>query len=151
MSHGGGTDQDFELNIASIIDCFTVLIAFMLASASFLSIGILDAGIAAGGTTAAEGTPPPVNVSVELGTGKEITVKVTGKETSSQKIAAKQGAKGPEWNVDAMNAQLAGIKGRWKDVSAITLSADNAIEYEEIVRNMEAARKTMPVVLLGGF
>ena len=37
---------DFELNLAPIIDCFTVLIAFILISASFASINILDAGIA---------------------------------------------------------------------------------------------------------
>ena len=44
--------KDFDLNLAPIIDCMTVLITFMLASASFLSIGILDAGVAAAGATA---------------------------------------------------------------------------------------------------
>ena len=43
----GSGGQDFELNLASLIDCFTVLITFLLASASFLSVGILDAGVAA--------------------------------------------------------------------------------------------------------
>jgi biopolymer transport protein ExbD len=47
MSVGGGNSQDADINLAPIIDCFTVLIAFMLVSASFLSIGVLDAGIAA--------------------------------------------------------------------------------------------------------
>ena len=41
-AHAEG-EQDFELNITSIIDCFTVLIAFILTSASFISIGIIDA------------------------------------------------------------------------------------------------------------
>ena len=43
MSHD--TSQDFDVNITPIIDSFTVLITFMLASASFLSVGIFDAGI----------------------------------------------------------------------------------------------------------
>ena len=40
----------------------------MLASASFLSIGILDAGVAAAGAQAASATPPSVSVTVEIGT-----------------------------------------------------------------------------------
>jgi biopolymer transport protein ExbD len=35
---GGGNGQEVELNITPIIDCFTVLITFLLASASFLSL-----------------------------------------------------------------------------------------------------------------
>jgi biopolymer transport protein ExbD len=41
-----GASQDFDLNLAPIIDCITVLIAFILISTSFISIGLLDAGIA---------------------------------------------------------------------------------------------------------
>ena len=41
--HAGETD--FELNLASIIDCFTVLITYLLVSASFISLGILDVSV----------------------------------------------------------------------------------------------------------
>ena len=43
MSRSRGGSLDFELNLAPIIDCLVVLITFMLASASFLSISIFDA------------------------------------------------------------------------------------------------------------
>mgnify|MGYP003351965824 CR=1 FL=1 len=39
--------QDFELNLASIIDCLTVIIAFLLLSSSFVSYGTLDTAVAA--------------------------------------------------------------------------------------------------------
>lgn len=143
----GSSSQDFELNLASIIDCLTVLITFLLASTAFLSIGILDAGVAAGGTSAADGTPPPVNVTLELGRDHAITVKVSGKSSSSQQVTAKDGA----WNMEALAQKLQAIHQQWPTVNAITLSAENAIEYKDVIQVMDSTRKTIPVVLLGGF
>ena len=139
--------QDFELNIASIIDCFTVLIAFMLASTSFLAIGILDAGVAAAGNTATDSTPPPVNVTLQLTGSRDLEVKWSGKETNSVRIPAKSG----KADYDAMTSALASVKSRWNGVNAVTLSADNTVEYRDVVQAMDVARKTLPVVLLGGF
>jgi len=42
-----GSSGEVELNLAPILDCLTVLVAFLLASASFLSLSVLDAGLAA--------------------------------------------------------------------------------------------------------
>src|SRR3954469_12585388 len=89
---GKHQSQDFELNITSIIDTFTVLITFMLASASFLSIGIFDAGISAGGDAATATKPPSVNVEVALGHDHSFVVKLSGKVSSSTTVAAKGGA-----------------------------------------------------------
>jgi biopolymer transport protein ExbD len=154
---GGGrrgrtdTSQDFELNIASIIDCFVVLITFMLASASFLSLGILDAGIAAAGSSATPGTPPPVNVVIELRENRDLVVKVTGKQNTTTTLQAKTAEKGREWNYENLTVQLAGLKLNFPAVTGATLVADNKVEYKEVVKSMEVVRKSLPVVLLGGF
>jgi biopolymer transport protein ExbD len=148
--HGGG-GLDFELNLAPIIDCFTVLITFMLASASFLSIGILDAGIAAAGASAATTqAPPPVTLSVELKHDFTIQVKVSGKENRTQTLPA-LAEKDGGWNYAQLTAQLAELKGRYPAVQAATLSAENKVEYKHVVKSMEVVRKAMPAVLLGGF
>ncbi len=144
---GQGNGQDFELNLASIIDCFTVLIAFMLASASFLSIGILDAGVAAAGAAPASDAPPSVNVTIELSPAHKLAVKLTGKVTSTNSFDAI----GDAWNYEAMTKALAETKGKYSDINAVTLVADNTIEYKDVIKTMEAIRKTVPVVLLGGF
>lgn len=144
----GEGSQDFDLNLAPIIDCFTVLITFMLVSASFISIGLLDAGIAAAGATAAQNdTPPPINIAIELTGNHELVVKVSGKATSNTPIHAKADA----YDLEAMSANLAALKQRWPGVNAVTLSADNAIEYRDVIKTMEVARKSLPVVVLGGF
>jgi biopolymer transport protein ExbD len=155
-ARGRGGSQDVELNLASIIDCFTVLIAFMLASASFLSIGILDAGIAAAGASASPGTPPAIVVNVELKQDFQYVVKVSGKVTASYPIAAgaptatKDGQQ-KAWDHAALTAKLGELKARFPDVSAVTMSAENTVEYRDVVKSMEITRKTHPAVLLGGF
>ena len=65
---GGNSNQDFDLNLAPIIDCFTVLITYLLVSASFISLNSLDVGIAATGDTAAAANPstPPLALTAEL-------------------------------------------------------------------------------------
>jgi len=144
---GKHKSQDFELNITSIIDTFTVLITFMLASASFLSIGIFDAGISAGGDAPTATKPPEVNVEISLGQDRAFTVKLTGKVTSSTRVPSKAGA----LDLDGLASQLAGVKARFSDVQAATLLAENTVPYKEVIRAMESTRKTLPYVLLGGF
>ncbi len=149
MAHGSGGagSQDFELNLASIIDCFTVLITFMLASASFLAIGIMDAGIAAGGQTSTAATPPPIQISIELKKDQSALVKVTGKTTLNKVVASKDAL------VDqaGVNEVLNGVKTQYPDVKAVTLSAENSVDYQSVIRTMDSVRKTLPVVILGGF
>ena len=143
----GSQSQDFELNLASIIDCMTVLITFLLASTAFISIGILDAGVAAAGASATDGAPPPVNLSLELGKDHVIHLKTSGKSNSSQQVSAKDG----QWNTDDLVQKLTVLHQQWPTVDAITLSADNTIEYNDVIKVMDTTRKTIPVVLLGGF
>lgn len=148
MESGGGSGQEVDLNLAPIIDCLTVLITFIMASATFLSIGLLDAGVSAAGAQAVNNaTPPPVSVAVELNLLHGMTVKVSGKASSTNVISPAAGG----WNYEELGKQLTAVHTRWPSVNAVTLSAENKIQYEDIVRTMESIRKTMPVVLLGGF
>jgi biopolymer transport protein ExbD len=151
-SGGRGGSQDFELNLASIIDCLTVLITFLLASTAFISIGILDAGVAAAGTTSASTAPPPVNLTLELGQGHSMTLKTSGKSNSSQSVGASSDtAKGPQWNIEGLTQKLQALHQQYPTVSAITLTADNSVEYKDVIQVMDTTRKVIPVVLLGGF
>jgi len=141
---------EFELNLAPIIDCLTVLITFLLASASFLSIGLLDAGVAAGGDSA-KGEPPAVQIRVELNKDQSYRIEVSGK--MNQKITIP--AKDSKWDRTRLESELGTLKKRWPEVSAATVAAasnaEDSIEYKDVVQTMDTARKTHPAVLLGGF
>jgi biopolymer transport protein ExbD len=145
--HGSSSSQDFDLNLAPIIDCFTVLITFMLVSASFISIGILDAGAGAAGQTAAKDTPPPIIVQIELRDQFEMEIQLSGKANSKTKLAATQG----DWDYAGLTRELNSIKAKWPQSDSVILNATNDIEYLQIIKIMEKLRKLTPTVLLGGF
>ncbi len=144
MSVGKATNQDFDLNLAPVIDCFTVLIAFIMVSTTYASIGILDAGVAAGGESQASATPPPVQYTLEVKADRSMRIKVSGK--ASQEIPL-----GANLNYSVMNEQFSALKAKWPTVNVVTLVADNSVPYKDVISTMEALRKTMPAILLGGF
>lgn len=143
----GQASQDFDLNLAPIIDCFTVLVTFLLASSAFLSIGIMDAGVSAASATQSQSTPPPIQIKVEIKSGQKLSLSTTGKSTRSSSFNAKEG----KFDYEGLKRELASLKNSYPTVDAVTLAADDAIEYRDVIDAMEAIRKTQPVVMLGGF
>lgn len=143
---GKGGSQDFDLNLAPIIDCFTVLITFMLASASFLAVGILDASVASNGPPPPDAKPPALKVDVELGLQKDISLKVNGKTKLEKKLPPLNG----EWNSAALVQELTALKRQWPDTRSMTLNAHDDVEYLQVIKIMEAVKPQIPVVLLGG-
>jgi biopolymer transport protein ExbD len=145
---GSSSSQEVDLNIAPIIDCFTVLIAFMLVSATYLSIQILDAGITAGGAAPAETTKAPsVTLTVTLQADHTVQIEVTGKSRETFRSPAQDG----KWNFALYQEQLSTLKSKWSDVTAATLQAEGSIQYQDVVEAMQHTRKHFPYVMLGGF
>ena len=145
-SEVGGRSQDFDLNLAPIIDCFTVLITFMLASASFLAIGVFDSGAAADGSAANSSTPPSIRVDAELTPKKEIVLRVEGRAKFTKSLPAKDN----DWNFAALVAEVSELKRSWPDTQGMILNADNEVQYGEVVRAMESLKGHIPAVLLRG-
>lgn len=142
----GGNSQDFDLNLAPIIDCFTVLITFMLASASFLAIGILDSGVAANNAASNDQKPASIRIDVELTAQKGIVLRVEGKTKLEKKIAPK----GDDYDQAAIVAEIVNLTKAYPDTKGLILSGADDVEYLEIIRMMEALRKYTPSILLGG-
>ena len=140
MSRSRGGPLDFDLNLAPIIDCFTVLITFMLASASFLSISIFDAGFT---PAEAQGdpTPPPITVTLDLKKNGSLQIVTKGKLDSRNTFA----------NADEAAEALRQLKEKYPGLESVTITADREVEYESIVKAMEKARKNNLSMVLGGF
>lgn len=140
MSRSRGGELDFELNLAPIIDCLTVLITFMLASASFLSISIFDAGFT---PAEAQGdpTPPPITVSLDLKKNGSLQVVIKGQLNQRNTFA----------NPDEASEALRQLKEKYPGLESVTITADQEVEYEAVVRAMEKARVNNLSMVLGGF
>lgn len=142
----GGASQDFDLNLAPIIDCFTVLITFMLASASFLAVGVFDSGAAAEGSAPNDQLPASIRVDAELTPKKDIVLHVDGKTKFTKRLAATDG----DWNFAALVAEVSTLRKSYPDTKGMILNADNEVQYGEVVRAMEALKTHIPAVLLRG-
>jgi biopolymer transport protein ExbD len=140
-------EEDFELNIASIIDCFTVLITYLLVSASFISLGVIDVSDL---TQRAENDKTPeaqVSLAIQLTNQHDVTFQVNGtpQVVAPVQVAAKDG----QVDRDTMVEKLTELKTKWPDLNAAVLSASGDIEYDELVQVIDSSKKVVPNMTLG--
>jgi biopolymer transport protein ExbD len=149
ISAGDGGGQDFELNLASIIDCLTVIIAFLLMSSSFVSFGAMDTAVAAPQSGAAASPSSEDSKSVTL------TLRLVGEKGDEQ----------VEWEVTSGNegkprekktlpragllAELQGAKTRYPGLQGVVLSAAPRVQYQQVIQTMDETRKVFSAVILG--
>ncbi len=139
-------EQDFELNIAPIIDCFVVLIAYLLISASFISLTSMDVQVAVPAIGAdAANQKENVEISLDLDQNRNVTVRLTGDRTESMVVPAREG----DWDFAALRGKLEGLRGRFPATDSAILTAVQELEYSQIVRMIEATRGLYPKLALG--
>lgn len=142
-----GRSQDFDINLAPIIDCFTVLITFMLASASFLAIGIFESTLPGPAAASAEPQPNSILLEAELTMSKEIQLRISGKAKLTKKLPAKSG----EYDVAGLLSEIENAKRRFPQTNSLILSAADDVEYLQVIRMMEALKPQISTTVLGGF
>lgn len=147
----GGGGQDFDLNLAPIIDMFTVLITYLLVSASFITLGAYEVGIATSAPSSAKQVAPaevPVQVTIDLDGRQKMTIKVTGGPSSVNIVYPLPAVRG-SWNLDGAAQKLAELKGRYPGFKDATMSAAPAVVYKDVVEVIEKLRKVVPKIYLG--
>jgi len=140
--HSADGGQDFELNLASIIDCLTVIIAFLLLSSSFVSYGTLDTAVAApqgtSATSGSESEPQALTLSVTLRDSDQVELEISGARTEKRRIPRA-----------SLKQELQALKDRYPGLSGIVLTAGSRIEYRDVIRGMDESRQVFPAVALG--
>jgi biopolymer transport protein ExbD len=138
-------ETDFELNIASIIDCFTVLITYLLLSASFISLGIFDITVPT--HTASESAPQPsseISLSIGVKQNHDIEIEVQGTETATLKVSEQNGKQ----DIVDLKNQLVKIKEKYPNLESAVISGDDTSLYKELVKTVDTTRKIFPHVAL---
>lgn len=140
-------EGDFELNIASIIDCFTVLIVYLLLSASFITLGAFDVTTptnAPDNTEADKGSDNKVIVTIGVQKNNNIKVNIEGAETNSYSISEKNGIK----DFDGLAELLQKIKEKHPTTDSAMIVSEDDILYKEIIKTIEVTRLILPQVAL---
>jgi biopolymer transport protein ExbD len=142
---GSSNSQEVDLNITPIIDCFTVLITFMLASASFLSIGFLEAATPGNSDQAA--AEPNTEALIKMQPNHLATLRMKGKVnyTVSFDLGNKEG-------MEKFDAEFKKLNEATNvNLNQVLLSADDEVEYAAIAEVMDHLNQTKFPVVVGEF
>jgi biopolymer transport protein ExbD len=146
-SNSEGMHQDAAINIASIIDCFTVLITYVLAAASFISLGAIDAGIA--GAPALDAPAGIVSPAVPvLPTSLHLNI------AENAAVEMKSEVGGQKGNVTVDEATIVqkvnDFKTQHPELKSITLSAVDTVPYERMVKLVGGLKENhLPIIFSG--
>ena len=130
-SRGSGPE---ELDLVPIMNLVTILIPFLLFSASFVTLGAIDSTLPA---IHDEGKPP-AEEALEL----SILITDDGYELAAkQDLGLGDDARIQRWDTGALTERLASIKDRWPDEQDVILVPESGIAYEVLIATMDAARR----------
>ena len=142
---GSSSGQEVELNITPIIDCFTVLITFLLASASFLSIGFFEV-YTPGTSSTAETVEPDVEVVLKVSANQMVEMKLKGKRNSVTHFAVND----PQ-ALEKLEKEIEGIRDAKLTLNQILITAENEVPYQNLAKVMDALQKSSIPVVMGDF
>ncbi len=138
-----GRSIDFEINLAPVIDCLTVLIVYTMVSVSFLSLGSFSATVPSDSSSSASVAPAQIRVDLDYSRQIEITV-----QDGSTKVVRIPPVK-EDWDLKSLQTKLAAFKSSYGDVSTITIAAQAVVPYRDVVRVVESSKQSFSNVVLG--
>lgn len=136
-------EQDVELNLAPIIDCFVVVITFLLVSASFVSIGAIDTS-STEAAAAAEPQAGTLELSVQLRANRSVLISTSGASSQAFEISPASDA----FDLLSLGNKLGELKQAFPSLSSATLNAEGGVPYKEVIRALEKTRDQLPQVYL---
>ena len=135
----GASYREIELNIMPFIDIFSMLNTFLLFSAVFVSIGILEVQI----PFLSNAAPPPTEKTRQLSVTVEIEKdKLKLRTEWSEPPVDKQQQ---EWSsdksgIEALHRQLLTVQDANPDADRLTLFADDDVIYEKLTDVIDAVK-----------
>ena len=143
-----------ELQITSFLNLMVVLVPFLLISAVFSRMAILELNLPVGAGDAGPVDKPKLTIEVivrdkgiEIGNGKTIMVRFPklkpgagGTATAGADGEQAEVAAGGEYDVRTLSEYLLKIKAEYVDKKDATILMESDIEYRHLVQIMDAVR-----------
>ena len=132
MEQGGKGRRSLDLvvNVVPAIDLLSCCIVFLLVTAVWTQIARLQASQYGNGAPAAP-QPGAVTVTLRLAPSGHVIQLSTGEDVP---VPAAGGA----LDYAALAARLAELKARFPDQAAVTVAADDAVPYADLVHTIDA-------------
>ena len=126
------TDIMHVLNLTPMMDILTVLVVFLLVTAVFMSITIMELNIPTNAGGAAAGKQ---NINIE------VIIRKTGLQISNgSKVEATIPKKDDKYDVELLSKMLVRLKEQYPEKQDATVLMEPTIEYDHLIQVMDAVR-----------
>lgn len=146
----GGRNPNVELNLVPVIDLMSVLITFLLISAVWTQVSMIQLGASFASPRDPEQQdvkPPPIeNLVLKLDVTQNGYVLYVGKDVKS--LPMQNGS----YDNDGLLAELMAVKNVYPDKGGVKMAISDEIQYEFVVAAMDTGLKAgfAPELLTGG-
>ena len=135
-----GTDA--ELNITTFMNLMVVLVPFLLITAVFSQVSILQLNLPATSPAQQQNEDKKKPIVLEVLIYKN-RLEVVDRQTGPLKIIPKQG---DEYDFATLVNTLKAVKNRFPDITEVTLLMESSTPYEVLVKTMDKVRMVNQVV-----
>ncbi len=136
---GSGRSANTDVNLIPFIDLMSVLITFLLITAVWTQVSMIQLGSSIyGKKTSDQITPPPPIADIPL----RLDVKESGFRLIVGPDKYNFDKKNNEWVTTELSERLAVVRQMYPDKADATVTVDNEVPYEKMILGMDA--------LLGG-
>ena len=127
------TDIMHVLNLTPMMDILTVLVVFLLVTAVFMSITIMELSIP---TSAGGAAPAKQNINIE------VIIRKTGLQISNgSTVQAAIPKKDGKYDIELLSKMLVRLKEQYPEKQDATVLMEPTIEYDYLIQVMDAVRE----------
>ena len=131
---GSGKEISVELNLVPFIDLMSVLVIFLLISAVWSQVSMIQIGSSIYGKKNAENPaklPPQVEVPFR------VDVKSYGYQVVLAGAKTRIPKKSGDYNVDKLHSYVQSVKKQYPDKVDVIITMEDELEYKELIRGMD--------------
>ncbi|MBN1465124.1 biopolymer transporter ExbD [candidate division KSB1 bacterium] len=145
---GRGHPRDTDVNLTAVMNIFLILIPFLLLTASFVRIAVLELTLPSLDRAGQQATVQNAQSTVlNILLIKETELQLNSPGLKFDKIAGRTG----DYNWSELTAQLQQVKSKFPDSEDIIISPENTILYETIIVIMDQCREAgFPNISISG-
>jgi biopolymer transport protein ExbD len=140
-SGGGAGPETPELNIMPFIDIFSMLNTFLLVSASFIGLGILDVQIPFLSNSAEVKEPPARSFNIRVDVA-DAEIQVTSEWTEQPFEKSVKTFKVDNADIELFHQEMIALRTKVPDNDKVTVFSDDTVKYEILIKTIDAI-KTM--------
>ncbi|MBK9293023.1 MAG: biopolymer transporter ExbD [Oligoflexia bacterium] len=132
----------FELNLAPMLDMMVTIIPFLLLSAVFLQLAVINVPLPVPVAKALEqdrkNDKPEVTIKIKMQGNKSMQLDVVELSGASKRTSIN--ATNSEFDYQTLHKKLVEVKQRFPKVFKVEISPDESIDYKSIVGVMDSSR-----------